>query len=186
MGDTVYDGTIRHQLELLTENIPPVDSAKGELLHSITEILQQADCNLDIYQVGTVTQVYDGICRISGLADCMAGEMLKFHNGIIGMVQDLEPDNVGCVLLGNYSRIQKGDAVRRTGHVMSVPVGDALIGRVVNALGEPVDGQGVIHTSQTRPIESPPPACWTGSRSRSRCRPASRPSMPWSPSPRAA
>ena len=158
VGDTVYDGTIRHQLELLTENIPPVDSAKGELLHSITEILQQADCNLDIYQVGTVTQVYDGICRISGLADCMAGEMLKFHNGIIGMVQDLEPDNVGCVLLGNYSRIQKGDAVRRTGHVMSVPVGDALIGRVVNALGEPVDGQGVIHTSQTRPIESPAPS----------------------------
>lgn len=158
VGDTVYDGTIRHQLELLTENIPPVDSAKGELLHSVTEILQQADCNLDIYQVGTVTQVYDGICRISGLADCMAGEMLKFHNGIIGMVQDLEPDNVGCVLLGNYSRIQKGDAVRRTGHVMSVPVGDALIGRVVNALGEPVDGQGVIHTSQTRPIESPAPS----------------------------
>ena len=158
VGDTVYDGTIRHQLELLTEHIPPVDSAKGELLHSITEILQQADCNLDIYQVGTVTQVYDGICRISGLADCMAGEMLKFHNGIIGMVQDLEPDNVGCVLLGNYSRIQKGDAVRRTGHVMSVPVGDALIGRVVNALGEPVDGQGVIHTSQTRPIESPAPS----------------------------
>lgn len=158
VGDTVYDGTIRHQLELLMENIPPVDSAKGELLHSITEILQQADCNLDIYQVGTVTQVYDGICRISGLADCMAGEMLKFHNGIIGMVQDLEPDNVGCVLLGNYSRIQKGDAVRRTGHVMSVPVGDALIGRVVNALGEPVDGQGVIHTSQSRPIESPAPS----------------------------
>ena len=158
VGDTVYDGTIRHQLELLTENIPPVDSAKGELLHSITEILQQADCNLDIYQVGTVTQVYDGICRISGLADCMAGEMLKFHNGIIGMVQDLEPDNVGCVLLGNYSRIQKGDAVRRTGHVMSVPVGDALIGRVVNALGEPVDGQGVILTSQPRPIESPAPS----------------------------
>ncbi|MEE0784474.1 MAG: F0F1 ATP synthase subunit alpha [Oscillospiraceae bacterium] len=135
-----------------------MDSAKGELLHSITEILQQADCNLDIYQVGTVTQVYDGICRISGLADCMAGEMLKFHSGIIGMVQDLEPDNVGCVLLGNYSRIQKGDAVRRTGHVMSVPVGDALIGRVVNALGEPVDGQGVIHTSQSRPIESPAPS----------------------------
>lgn len=158
VGDTVYDGTIHHQLLTLLEDIPPVDSTRGNLMDNILHTLHQADNCMDVYQIGTVVQVYDGICKISGLADCMAGEMLKFHNGIIGMVQDLEPDTVGCVLLGNYTRVQKGDRVRRTGHVMSVPVGEVLIGRVVNALGEPVDGQGVIHTTHSRPIESPAPS----------------------------
>ena len=158
VGDTIYDGTVEHQLKNLCQRIPAVDSSKGDLLASITSVLKNAPVGLDVFQVGKVSQVYDGICRISGLADCMAGEMLLFPDGIIGMAQDLEQDNVGCVLLGDYTRIQKGDEVRRTGRVMSVPVGEAMIGRVVNALGEPVDGMGAIHTTQTRAIESPAPS----------------------------
>ena len=158
VGDTVYDGTVAHQLENLCAQIPEVDNTQGDLLQNITSVLRNADNQLDVFQVGTVTQVYDGICRISGLADCMAGEMLLFPGGIVGMAQDLEQDNVGCVLLGQYSHICKGTQVRRTGRVMSVPVGEALIGRVVNALGEPVDGKGPIRTTQTRPVESPAPS----------------------------
>ena len=158
VGDTIYDGTVAHQLEQMTETIPAVDSAKGSLLESIRDVLHNADNSLDVFQNGVVTKVYDGICRVSGLADCMAGEMLRLPNGIVGMVQDLEQDNVGCILLGDYAHIQKGDIVRRTGRVMSVPVGEAMIGRVVNALGQPVDGMGAIHTTHTRAVESPAPS----------------------------
>ena len=158
VGDTVYDGTICHQLEELIRTAPDFDAGQESLDQSVSEALKNVNTKLDIFQTGTVTQLYDGICRISGLADCMAGEMLEFPGGLIGMAQDLERDNVGCVLLGAYEHIQEGDPVRRTGRVMSIPVGDAMIGRVVDALGNPVDGRGAIHTTETRPIESPAPS----------------------------
>ena len=87
----------------------------------------------------------------------MAGELLEFSNGVMGIAQNLEENNVGIIILGPYTEIQEGDEVRRTGRIMEVPVGEELIGRVVNPLGQPVDGLGPINTTKTRPIESPAP-----------------------------
>jgi F-type H+-transporting ATPase subunit alpha len=107
----------------------------------------------ELKEEGSVLQVGDGIARVYGLENAMAGELLELPHGVMGMVLNLEKENVGCVLLGPDSQIQEGDAVRRTGKIMSVPVGDALIGRVVNPLGQPIDGKGPIKTTKTRPIE---------------------------------
>jgi F-type H+-transporting ATPase subunit alpha len=115
------------------------------------------DKEFTVYQCGRVIRVSDGICRVSGLADVMAGEMLVLSDGLQGMVMDLEPDNVGVVLLGDYSHVQEGDTVRRTEQVIDVPVGEALLGRVVDALGRPLDDSGPINTWTRRPIESPAP-----------------------------
>ena len=115
--------------------------------------IENFQAQVDISDVGTVIQVGDGIARIYGLEKVMAGELLEFPGGIAGMVLNLEEDNIGCVILGPYTGIREGDQVKRTGRIMDVPVGDALIGRVVNALGQPVDGKGPIETTKTRPIE---------------------------------
>ena len=104
-------------------------------------------------EVGTILEVGDGIVRIFGLANAMAGELLELPGGVMGMVQNLEEDNVGAVLLGDDSNIKEGDLVKRTGRVAEVPVGDSMIGRVVNALGQPIDGKGPILTDKTRPVE---------------------------------
>ena len=106
-----------------------------------------------IEEEGVVIQVADGIARIHGLKDAMQGELLEFPNEVYGMILNLEEDNIGCVLLGNADDIKEGDAVKRTKRIMSVPVGDAMIGRVVNAIGQPIDNKGPIKTSGTRPIE---------------------------------
>ena len=104
-------------------------------------------------EVGTVIMVGDGIARASGLEKCMAGELLQFDNGEYGMAQNLEENTVSIVLLGSDVGIKEGSTVKRTGKVVSVPVGDALIGRVVNALGQPIDGAGPIETTEFRAIE---------------------------------
>jgi F-type H+-transporting ATPase subunit alpha len=123
----------------------------------ITQILRQEienyDRAIDVSEVGTVISVGDGIARIHGLEKVMAGELISFGNDVSGIAMNLEEDQVGSVLLGEYSKIREGDEVRRTGQIMSVPVGDALIGRVVDALGRPIDGKGPIVTSQTNAIE---------------------------------
>ena len=108
-------------------------------------------------ETGTVIMVGDGIARASGLEKCMAGELLQFENGEYGMAQNLEENTVSIVLLGSDVGIKEGSTVKRTGKVVSVPVGEALIGRVVNALGQPIDGAGPIETTEFRPIESPAP-----------------------------
>ena len=108
-------------------------------------------------ETGTVIMVGDGIARASGLEKCMAGELLQFDNGEYGMAQNLEENTVSIVLLGSDVGIKEGSTVKRTGKVVSVPVGEALIGRVVNALGQPIDGAGPIETTEFRPIESPAP-----------------------------
>jgi len=104
-------------------------------------------------EVGTVLQSGDGIARVYGLENAMAGEMLRFPHGVFGIVLNLERENVGAVLLGEHALVKEGDPVERTGRVMEVPVGDALVGRVVNPLGIPLDGRGPIQTSRTRPVE---------------------------------
>src|SRR5688572_15190927 len=103
--------------------------------------------------VGTVIEVGDGIARIWGLSNVMANELLEFSNGVMGLALNLEQDTVGAVILGPYTDISEGDEVRSTGRVIQVPVGDALIGRVVDALGQPIDGKGPIATSSFRPVE---------------------------------
>ncbi len=108
-------------------------------------------------ETGTVIMVGDGIARASGLEKCMAGELIQFENGEFGMAQNLEENSVSIVLLGSDAGIKEGGTVKRTGKVVSVPVGEAMIGRVVNALGQPIDGKGPIETSDFRPIESPAP-----------------------------
>ena len=156
LGDTVYDGTLSHRLErlLLQEDVEETVSGPMEALR---RRLRNADNNMDIFQIGRVIRVSDGICRVSGLSDVMSGEMLAFAGGLRGMVMDLERDNVGVVLLGDYTSVQEGDIVRRTGHIIEVPVGEAMIGRVVDALGRPLDGRGPIRTRERRAVESPAP-----------------------------
>ena len=108
---------------------------------------------LDITETGTVLTVGDGIARVHGLQNVMSGEIIEFASGAVGMAQNLEEDNVGVIILGEYRSISEGDEVKRTGRIMSVPVGDALIGRVVDALGNPIDGLGPIETTKFRPTE---------------------------------
>ena len=108
-------------------------------------------------ETGTVLMVGDGIARVSGLANCMAGELLEFEDGSFGMAQNLEENSVSIVIFGSDENIGEGQTVKRTGKVVSVPVGDAMVGRVVNALGQPIDGAGPIDTKEFRPIESKAP-----------------------------
>ncbi|HEP1567603.1 TPA: F0F1 ATP synthase subunit alpha [Streptococcus suis] len=113
--------------------------------------------DFDYTETGVVTYIGDGIARAQGLDNAMSGELLVFENGTIGMVQNLETNDVGIIILGQFTDIREGSVVRRTGKIMEVPVGSALIGRVINPLGQPVDGLGEIRTSKTRPIEYPAP-----------------------------
>ncbi|NBI30622.1 F0F1 ATP synthase subunit alpha [Chengkuizengella marina] len=128
-----------------------------EISTLIKKQIENYKSELQVVDVGTVIQVGDGIARAHGLENVMAGELLEFSNGVMGMALNLEEDNVGIVILGPYKDIREGDQVKRTGRIMEVPVGDELLGRVVNPLGQPVDGKGPIETKEFRPIESPAP-----------------------------
>ncbi len=108
---------------------------------------------VDVYDVGTVLQVGDGIARIYGLSKVMASELVEFPNDVFGMVLNLEEDNVGCVIFGEANKIKEGDTVKRTGRVASMPVGEAMLGRVINPLGQPIDGRGAIKTDKFSPLE---------------------------------
>ena len=158
VGDTVYDGSLAHRLNVIRNSIVSEAVPEGDVAEALRGRLSKEQSKLDAFQVGTVITLSDGICRVSGLSDVMAGEMLEFGGGLRGLVMDLEKDNVGVVMLGNYDNVQEGDEVRRTGKIIEVPVGEALIGRVVDALGRPVDGKGIIHATESRAIESPAPS----------------------------
>ena len=158
VGDTVYDGSLAHRLNVIRNSIVSEAVPGGDVAEALRGRLSKEQSKLDAFQVGTVITLSDGICRVSGLSDVMAGEMLEFSGGLRGLVMDLEKDNVGVVMLGNYDNVQEGDEVRRTGKIIEVPVGEALIGRVVDALGRPVDGKGIIHATESRAIESPAPS----------------------------
>jgi F-type H+-transporting ATPase subunit alpha len=123
--------------------------------------IERYQSEVEVSNVGSVIYVGDGIARVYGLQGAMAGELLEFPGGTVGMVLNLEEDNVGAVLLGQYSHIKEGDIVKATGRIMEVPVGDALLGRVVNALGQPLDGKGPINTNSFRPIEKVAPGVVT-------------------------
>ena len=124
-----------------------------EISSVIKEQMAKYASSMEVSEVGTVIQVADGIARIHGLEKAMQGELLEFPGEVYGMVLNLEEDNVGAVLLGNNKNISEGDTVKTTGRVVEVPVGDAMLGRVVNALGQPIDGKGPIETDKTRQIE---------------------------------
>ena len=108
---------------------------------------------VDMYDVGTVLQVGDGVARVYGLSKALMSELVEFPHGVFGMVLNLEEDNVGCILFGESSGVKEGDTVKRTGRVASMPVGEQMLGRVVNPLGQPVDGRGPITTEKLLPIE---------------------------------
>ncbi|MCJ8007926.1 F0F1 ATP synthase subunit alpha [Lederbergia wuyishanensis] len=133
-------------------------SIKAEEISAlIKKQIENYQSDMEVNDVGTVIQVGDGIARAYGLDNVMSGELVEFSNGVMGMAQNLEESNVGIIILGPYTDIREGDQVRRTGRIMEVPVGEELIGRVVNPLGQPIDGLGPINTTKTRPIESPAP-----------------------------
>ena len=128
-----------------------------EISSIIQQQIEEYDQSVKADSVGTVLQIGDGIARIYGLDNTMAGELLEFEDGTAGIALNLEEDNVGAVLMGTGRAIQEGSTVKSTGQIASIPVGEAMLGRVVNTLGEPIDGKGDINTSETRLIESPAP-----------------------------
>lgn len=128
-----------------------------EISTLIKSQIEQYKSDIEVAEVGTVIQVSDGIARIHGIDNVMAGELVEFANGVVGLALNLEESNVGVVILGPYTEIKEGDQVKRTGRIMQVPVGEALLGRVVNPLGQPVDGKGPIEASAYRPVESSAP-----------------------------
>ncbi len=128
-----------------------------EISALIKQQIENFKPNFDVSETGVVTYIGDGIARAHGLENAMSGELLIFENGSYGMAQNLESTDVGIIILGDFTDIREGDTIRRTGKIMEVPVGESLIGRVVDPLGRPVDGLGEIHTDKSRPVEAPAP-----------------------------
>ena len=161
IGSMVYDGSVATQLDkdpgddsrTDAERTRTMDIRAEEISKIIRDQIGSYAVEVDVAEVGTVISIGDGIARVHGLERAMAGEMLEFPHGVFGIALNLEEDSVGAVLLGDFKAIKEGDIVKRTGRIISVPVGDAMLGRVVNALGQPIDGKGPIQTKQFLPIE---------------------------------
>ncbi len=162
IGDTVFDSTVANYLYRLShaDSLDPGCEADHyeAAMGSLRRYIQGLSNEIDEYQLGRVLSVSDGICYMDGLADIMYGELVEFNCGETGMVLDIEDSRIACVVFGSYEKLQEGERVRRIGRVMSVPVGEAYLGRVVNAMGQPIDGRGEIHASGYRPIECAAPA----------------------------
>ncbi len=163
IGDTVYDCSIKEELYRLASSIEksPLRGSEtaSELLASYKKTIAEKHTGLKLYeyQLGRVLTVSDGICWMDGLADIMYGEVVEFACGEYGMVLDIQPERIGCVIYGSYENIESGSRVRRVGRIASVPVGDELLGRVVNPLGRAIDGKGSIVTHEHRPVECKAP-----------------------------
>lgn len=157
IGDTVYDGTISEKLYRFEKSLSRVpildDDAAKELFDDFLSTAQNFVPQIHKYQLGRVMAVSDGICWLDGLADIMYGEVIEFECGERGMVLDIQQNRIGCVIFGKYEHIESGSRVRRVGRIASVPVGEDLLGRVVDALGTPIDGEGYLHLKERRPIE---------------------------------
>ena len=157
IGDTVYDCTVAEELYHFDKSISraPVlsDDLVSEVLAEFTQKAETFEPKMHIYQLGRVLQISDGICWMDGLVDIMYGEVVEFDCGERGMVLDIQPERIGCVVFGEYENIESGSKVRRVGRIASVPVGDALLGRVVNPIGDPIDGEGYIYATEKRPVE---------------------------------
>src|SRR6187431_3302076 len=132
-----------------------------EITTIIKSAIDQFDAGVETRSVGTVVEVGDGIAQVYGLEDALASELLEFPGGVMGMALNLEEETVGAVILGDYTRIKEGDTVKTTGTVIEVPVGSALIGRVVDALGQPIDDKGALNATATRPVERVAPGVIT-------------------------
>src|SRR5262244_2409004 len=130
-----------------------MDIKAEEISKIIREQIGSYAVDVDVAEVGSIISLGDGIARVHGIENAMAGEMLEFPHGVYGVALNLEEESVGAVLLGEFKEIKEGDTVKRTGRIISVPVGDELLGRVVNALGQPIDGKGPITTKQFSSIE---------------------------------
>src|SRR5262245_6982325 len=124
-----------------------------EIIESLRKQIEGFEREIDVQEVGTVVSVGDGIARVHGLEKAMAGELLSLPHGVLGLALNLEEDNVGAVLLGAFTKILEGDQVKRTGRIMEVPIGEQMVGRVVDALGQPQDGRGPIEVKERGPIE---------------------------------
>src|ERR1700752_1859184 len=124
-----------------------------EITKIIREQIENYESKIAVDEGGTVISLGDGIARIYGLDKVMSGELIEFPHDVAGIAMNLEEDQVGAVLLGDYTEVEEGDEVRRTGRIMSVPVGEALIGRVVNSIGQPIDDKGPIATDKFNPVE---------------------------------
>ena len=133
----------------------------GEITDILKQEIKQYDREIDMAETGTVLSAGDGIARIYGLEQAQAGELVEFGEGLQGMVLNLEEDNVGVAVMGEATEIREGALVRRTGRIIDVPVGEALLGRVVDALGNPIDGQGAIETSERSRVELKAPGIVT-------------------------
>ena len=161
IGDTVYDMTVENRLYHLEKDLTkrPIEKLldKESILKDLMEGIQEAHPKLDTFQLGRVISVSDGICWLDGLADIMYGEVVEFDCGERGMILEIDPQRIGCVVFGSYEMIESGSRVRRVGRIASVPVGEALLGRVVDPLGRAIDGKGRIRTVLNRPIENPAP-----------------------------
>lgn len=163
IGDEVYDASSRRQLEKITDEMESVDldgktiGEAKELTQALNKKVSGYSVDVNLEEVGIIEKVGDGIATVSGMTGAMAGELVDLPNGVTGMVQNLRPDDVGIVLMGGETVIKEGDIVRRTGRLMEIPVGDAMLGRIVNPLGQPIDGKGDIKTTDVRRIESPAP-----------------------------
>ena len=157
LEDSVYDGSLAYMLADEHRRLSEAQCSTEDLPGFFRDSFSQAGTEMGVFQTGVVEKLADGICTIHGLSDVMAGEMLEFEGGLRGMVMDIELNSVSAVLLGEFGCLHEGGQVRRTGKVMEVPVGEQLIGRVVDALGRPIDGQGPVDCGKTRPVESPAP-----------------------------
>ena len=162
-GDHIFDATMKRQLEKMDAIMKAIHLNDQDLdqTEKMTDALAQGvksfHNDVDLEEIGVVEKVGDGICTASGLGGAMSGELVALHDGVYGMVQNLRENEVGIVLLGGATEIKEGDMVRRTGEIMEIPVGDAMLGRIVNPLGLPLDGKGAIKTQVKYPIEHQAP-----------------------------
>ncbi|MBO4278159.1 MAG: F0F1 ATP synthase subunit alpha, partial [Clostridia bacterium] len=157
IGDTVYDCTVFNRLYHLDRDLKRrplgADIDADGIIADLRSGIKEALPRVDVFQLGRVLSISDGICWLDGLADIMYGEVIEFECGERGMILDIEPERIGCVVFGKYEHIESGSRVRRVGRMASVPVGDVLLGRVVDPLGSPIDGKGRFWTDERRPIE---------------------------------
>ncbi len=157
VGDTVYDGTVREALyrfkNSILRDVIENDDSTEELTKEFFEKATNFKSAISTYQLGRVLTVSDGICWMEGLADIMYGEVVEFERGERGMVLDIQQNKIGCVVFGSFENLESGAIVRRVGRIASVPVGEAMLGRVVDALGKAIDGEGIMWTKERRPIE---------------------------------
>src|SRR5690606_2319924 len=161
VGDRVLDASVRNRLERLrkqvaraAEGVSPMQIKPDEITSILKSRIEGVeDGGADLSEVGTVLSIGDGIARVHGLDNCMSFEMLELPHDVTGLALNLEADNVGVVLFGPWEKIEEGDRVKRTGRLLEIPVGEELLGRIVDPLGNPLDGKGDINTSKTRPLE---------------------------------